>query len=395
MDTNTHHSSPRRFRFTQSALDALPPHDPASPSREMEYCDTEVVGLRLLVSKTGRKFFDLRYRVSGRRRVMRLGEYPSVDLRSARQRANAAKADASRGVDPLAEQQKRASIPTFSEFSAEYLEHAKSSKRSWRDDEIRLNLHLLPAFGRMQLSDITTRHVQQTHNKLRGSLSAATCNRYLSLLHRMFSLACQWGYLERNPAKVVKKYREDNQRHRYLSADELRRFLAALEGHTNRVVSGLFRFLLSTGLRKGEAMALRWQDVDMEREMIFINKSKTKRRMVVINAVAKGVIQDMEALRRNGHPYVFPGRGPGSPVCNPNKAFRAILKAAKIDDCRIHDLRHSFASCVINGGATLYTVQALLGHSSPQMTARYAHLTSETIREAAESVASQITSAEQ
>ncbi len=394
MDTGIQPAQPRKFRFTQTALDALPPHDPASRSREMEYCDTEVVGLRLTVSKAGRKFFDLRYRVNGRRRVMRIGEYPCIDLRTARQLANTAKADACRGVDPLVEQQERATVPTFAEFSSEYLTHAKSAKRSWHDDEIRLNLHLIPRFGRQQLSSLSTRQIQQFHNSLRPGLAPATCNRYLSLLQRMLSLACQWGYLEKNPARPVKKFREENQRQRYLSGDEMRRLLAALDGFPNRVVAGLFRFLLSTGLRKGEALSLRWKNVDMEGGTVFIDKSKTRKRMVVVNAVARGVIEEMEALRKDGHPYVFPGRGARQPLVNPNKAFRGILREAKIDDYRVHDLRHSFASCVINGGASLYTAQALLGHSNPQMTTRYAHLTAETLREASENVASQITAAE-
>lgn len=393
-NSTTQSERQRKFRFSQRELEALSPHDLASASRELELCDQEVVGLRFMVSKTGRKFFDLRYRVNGRRRVIRIGEFPAVTLKEARQRANDLKNQVSRGIDPLVEKRTRTSIPTFEEFADEYMVHAKSAKRSWRDDEIKLQKELTPRFGRRQLTAITTKDVQLFHNAIRAEHAPATANRYLTLLQRMLALAVQWGYLERNVARGVRKLRENNVRERYLSNEEMTRLLDALNATPNRVMAGAIRFLLSTGLRKGEALSLRWDDVDLERDTIFLTKTKSgKSRTALLNAVARQVLDEMLALRPEGHPYVFPGREPGAPVNNPSKAFKAALTAAGISNFRIHDLRHSFASTAINAGATLYDVQKLLGHASSQMTQRYAHLADSSLRRATESVASKITAA--
>ncbi len=382
----------RKFRFTQRDLESLPAHDPSSASHQMEYCDSDIVGLRLFVGHTGRRFFYLRYRLNGRKRSCRIGEFPSVSLKEARTRAHELKSMISRGDDPSAERRTKAAIPNFADFALnEYLPDAKLHKRSWRDDELRINKELVPRFGRMQLTAITSRDVQQFHVAVRASHAPATANRYLSLVARMLQVAVEREYIERNPARSVHKFREDNARNRYLSNQEIAKFLEALDSVGNRSMANAFKFLLFTGLRKGEAMTLPWRNVNLENGTVYLEKTKNGRtRSVLLNALARHVLEEMLALRRGDHPYVFPGREPNSPVTNPSKVFAAALKAAGIEGFHCHDLRHTYASLAINSGATLYDVQKLLGHATSQMTQRYAHLADASLRTATENVANQI-----
>lgn len=150
----------RRFRFTHQLIADLPPHDPASPSREAEYSDEEVRGLRLLVSKTNRKTFFLRYVLDQRKGVVRIGEWPAMSLKDARTRAHELKGRIAHGEDPREDKPLRVAMPTVEEFAlGDFMTWAKVHKRSWRDDEIRFHKEIIPRIGKRRLSDLTTRDV--------------------------------------------------------------------------------------------------------------------------------------------------------------------------------------------------------------------------------------------
>lgn len=391
-DADTRSAVQRRFRFTHALLEALPAHDVDSPSREMEYSDTEITGFRLLVGKTGRKTFYQRYVLEGRKGVARIGPFPSVSLKDARTRAHEVRSMVARGEDPKAEREARAAVPTVADFCKDYLHYARQhGKKSVRDDEIRLEKEVIPRFGKLKMTDITTRDVQAMHAQLRTKLAPATCNRYLSIVQRLFSVAIDWGIVEKNPARAVKKYQENNARERYLAKDELARFLEALDTLENRSIANGLKFLLMTGVRKNEAFRLRWEHVDREAGTVFLADTKSgKSRTVILNVLAREVVEVMWSARADDAPWVFPGKRKGRPVVSPQKPFEEACRIAGIERLRIHDLRHSFASLAINSGASLYDVQKLLGHASSQMTQRYAHLEDTSVRKATEQVAHQI-----
>ena len=220
----------------------------------------------------------------------------------------------------------------------------------------------------------------------------ATANRHLSLLSKLFKLAMQWERVTKNPCQGVKKFKENNQRHRYLSDDELQRLFRAMEGERNQTLVAALKLLLLTGIRKEEAMQAQWVNVDLERGTLFLPETKSGRgRHVVLNPAAVELIRQQP--RQADNPYIFPGRIPQRPINNPQKGFRRLLAAAGIENLRIHDLRHSFASLAVNAGATLYQVQHLLGHASAQTTQRYAHLTDAALREASQAVATSVSRA--
>jgi integrase len=382
----------RRFRFSNAALEALPPHDPDSPSREAEYSDTEVVGLRMLVSKSGRRFFYFRYRFRGRKRALRVGEFPSVSLKDARQKCHEAKAVLARDMDPAAEREERLGIPTFAAYAVDYLAWARQHKRSWRDDESRINLELVPRFGKLTLDAITPRDIQRMHAEIRERTSNSTANRYLGLMGRMYSLANEWQVYDKNPAHRVKKVPENAPRERFLSREEMGRLLEALDASPSRSAADALKFLILTGLRKNEALQLEWKRVNLSDGTVYLAQTKSgKPRTVVLNTPARELLQQRWEAREGDHPYVFPGRLVGQPVNNPQKAFDEALTKAKIEgNVVIHTLRHSFASLAINAGATLYDVSKLLGHSTTATTTRYAHHERGVLLRASEQAASQL-----
>ena len=321
MTTPTTH--PTRFKFTQKLIDALPPHPRDARSTEAEYTDTEVAGLKLLVSKGGRKFYYFRYTLDGRKRATKLGEHGALPLADARRQALELRRQVDRGEDPQAAKALHQAMPTLSEFALqEYLPYAVQHKRSADGDESKLRVHILPRFGTRRLDAITPRDIQLYHGEVKGTHCAATANRHLSLLSKLFKLAVQWERAERNPCAGVKKFRENNQRERFLSEDEIQRLFRAMDEEPNRVAVAALKFLLLTGLRKEEGLQARWEHVDLERGVLFLPHTKSgKSRTAVLNDEARALLGQMERVA--GNPYVFPGRVPGQPLNNPNKAFPA------------------------------------------------------------------------
>lgn len=377
----------KQFRFNKKQIDGLPPHPEQARTKESEFSDTEVAGLRLIVNRRGRKYFLLRYTINGTKRSMKLGDYPLMDVAEARQRALEHRGKIAAGIDPqeVREEQIQRQM-TFREFVIQdYLPHAFANKRSAKDDESRLRLHILPVFGDLPLNAISSHAIQQLHDRLRVQKCAATANRHLALLKRCFNLAGLWGKLDRNPVRGIRLHQENNQRQRYLSEDELARFLMALKEESARPLADALRYLLVTGARREEVLRARWNEVDLERRQWFLPKTKSgKSRFVLLNDAAVNLLYDRPRMSNN--PFVFPGKKPGQPICNPYKGFQRILHRAGIQNFRIHDLRHSFASLAINNGASLYEVQHLLGHADSKTSQRYAHVASFRLRNASNHV---------
>lgn len=375
--------SPTNFSFTEQLIKELPPHDDQSPSSQKEYCDTECVGLRVMVSRNGRKFWMFRYRWRGKKQVCWIGEVsPVLNLKAARQRVWEMRAMMSRGENPAESRQRLRGMPTFREFVEEkYLPYCKATIS--RPDAVisRLNSGPLPVFGDRALDSITRAEVQQFHAAMCTKLSPISANHHLTCIKRIFNLAVQWEVIGKSPAAGVKKLAESSGRDRYLSLAEIKRFLEALDKSPCVVPASALRFLLFTGLRMGEALNLSWADVNAESRSVYLRHTKSgKSRRVYLCNDAWGEIERMESFRQGAHPFVFPGRYPDTALGQPRACFRAALKEAEIRDFRIHDLRHTMASYMVQSGATLFEVQKQLGHTTPSMTQRYAHLCDMDIR---------------
>lgn len=385
----------RKFTFTKKAIESLPPHDPASPSREAEYSDVECTGLRLRVSKNGRRFFQHRYSFLGRKQCISLGEFPAVSVQDARLRVNEHKALLARDKDPSVERGKVRDELTFSDFATQhYLPHAKAHKQTWENDKTQIEKRLNPVLGKLRLQSITARDVAMVHAKEKERTTASTANHLLTTLKRMLNLAVKWQLLEKNPAASQEKFKEGPLRERYLSKEELPRFMKALEEENDRLSVAALRMLLYTGCRREEIMSLKWENVRLNEERIYLPKTKNGHsRTVHLNGRAKEVIQELlvkkeQDQRTCGSDYVFPSRnGAKKPyIYDLRKPFEKACIIAEIENFRIHDLRHTFASMAVSSGADLYAVQRLLGHQDIAMTQRYAHLAADDLKKATEGV---------
>ena len=215
----------------------------------------------------------------------------------------------------------------------------------------------------------------------------------MKLLKHSLNLAIDWDMLDVNPAVRVPFFHEDNKMENYLDDVELERLMKVLQTDDNRAVCRIIMYLLSTGARLNEALSARWDQVDVERRVwrIPASNSKSKRiRSVPLNDSAIGVLNQLDTDE-----YLFINWQTGKPYTTISKVWGRLRKKASLAHLRIHDLRHQYASFLVNDGRTLYEVQQILGHSDPSVTQRYAHLSTKALQDAANSASEVIQGAMQ
>jgi len=356
---------------------------------KIDYFDERLKGYYLQVAKSGKRTFFQRIRKDGRTITVRIGDASLISVRDARNRAKEIKAQSLLGQwqEPV-----KQSVLTFSDFVNDcYLPYIKVRKRSWQTDLSLLNNRILPAFGELPLTEVTRSQIQAFHSALKESgLKASTCDRHLVLIRYIFNLAVEWEEIEETPAAKIKLFREDNKCERYLNEEETQRLLRVLKTDSNRPVALAVLFLLSTGARRGEALKARWCDIDTERQVWRIpaeNAKSKKPRAIPLNSAALSVLKEL-GTPVSGEQSLFISRYNGKPLRCITHAWFRMREKAGLEDVRMHDLRHSFASFLVNSGRSLYEVQHILGHSDPSVTMRYAHLSSQALQGAADSAAS-------
>lgn len=269
---------------------------------------------------------------------------------------------------------KRTGSPCCAVFvSTIYLPHIRLRKRSWEVDERILRQHILPTFGNCPLASIQRSAVEiWLHALARQGLAPATCNRILSVFKSLCTLAVSHEVLFLSPCASIQPFRILELRERHLTADEAHRLMQALNSSSRQEARAL-QLLLLTGARKSEILRARWEYVRLEQRCLLIPLSKSnKPRHITLSDEAVAIIRELP--RRPGCPWLFPGHAPGRPLSDLYLFWDQLRQELGLNDVRIHDLRHTFASILVNAGHSLYEVQRLLGHSDPRTTMRYAHL---------------------
>lgn len=263
--------------------------------------------------------------------------------------------------------------------------HNKLRKRShWRD--LQLYDRIGAKFGKRKLSEIGRREVQVFHNDLVTveKLAPATADHHVVYLRRVLNLAVQWELLEKNPLTNIPLMKVDNKVERYLSDEEVKRLVDVLTTDLAFGASYILLFLLSTGARLNEAMQAKWEQIDLENGVWRIpatNSKSKKTRSVPLNASAIWVLDQL--WTKGKHAFLFVNEATQKPFVTITRAWYRLRAKAGIENLRVHDLRHSFASFLVNGGRSLYEVQQILGHSDPKVTMRYAHLSTKALQDAA------------
>jgi len=359
----------------------------AHPETKSVLFDTDTRGLALEVRNSGGRTYYLFFTDQrGKSRQFRLGNGLDLSLGQARKLANAARIKIAMGEDPIEQRRLARSVPTLGRFIEDhYLPYVRAYKRSWDTDWSLLRNHLLPRFGKRYLDEIKRQDIVKMHADRRASGAApGSANRLLILMRYVFNLAIRWQVpgVTANPCAGVPLLVENNQKERYINQDEAKRLYEAVCKSENKMLRYIVPMLVLTGARKREVLDARWEDFDLERYLWRIPISKSGKARHV--PLSDGALQLLASVPRlDSCQWVFANPDKARPYRSVYSAWHTARTKADLADVRMHDLRHSFASLLINSGRSLYEVQKILGHRQAKTTQRYAHLRHDTLLAAA------------
>ncbi|HCS70008.1 MAG TPA: integrase [Rhodospirillaceae bacterium] len=377
-------------KITKRLVESAKPQD-----KDYIICDDDLAGFAVRILPSGRRSYIVQYRIGNRYRRMSLGAHGVLTPEKARRMAFKVLAAVKDGEDPAGERSRARKACTVKELAERFdQEHISVRLKPGTATEYRRNLRrfILPALGRLKVSDVTRADIAKFHHDLRHIPYQA--NRNLELISKMFSMAEIWGMRPEgsNPRLHIKKYPEEK-RERYLSQKELSDLGSVLNEAEEIGVDDIYaisaiRLLIFTGCRLNEIMSLKWTEVDFDNSCLRLSDSKTGARVVHLGPPALDLLKNLKRQPKN--PWVICGKIPGTNRKEIQKFWQRIRKRAGIEDVRIHDLRHSFASKAVAQGMSLPMIGKLLGHTQVQTTARYAHLAADPILAAATKVSENI-----
>ncbi len=366
-----------RMKLTDAAIARLRPRE-----REYSVWDSRASGLGVRVRPSGGRSYVLLLDIGGRTKRISLGPVGVKSLEEVRRECHARRAN----PEPGTRIGTGCPVPLFRDFvagpwkAAHYDRYKPSTKKTAR---YALASQLLPVFGSKPLDRISEARIGRWFDRF-SRTAPGNANHVLGRLRQILNFAVACGHIERNPAAGIAFNRRPKLT-RFLSTEELGRLHAALDAQTckdKRPQADIIRLLLLTGCRKGEIMGLRWSEV--RDGMLALADAKTGPRTVPLSTQARAIL---DRQLGTGSPFVFPSpRNPARPRCSTLGLWDRIRHEAGIEDCRLHDLRHTMASHAVMNGVPVPVVSRLLGHADVQMTLRYAHLADRDIEAAAERV---------
>jgi integrase len=402
------------LKITKRVVDAAEPR-----ATRYTIFDRDVRGFGLRVFPSGAKSFVFEYRpgAGGRtapKQRVTIGRAGDITPDEARRHAEALRARVSLGDDPQAAKAAARKAITVKDLAERFLaEHAEAKRRESTHEsyEIVLRRHVLPKLGSRKAETVTHADIAALHLSMKSTPYQA--NRTVAVVGSMYAFANRQSLVagDMNPARRIEKFREER-RERFLTLEEIERLgtvlvIAETEGiewvepsgprnrHRPKTASrtviaapaiAAIRLLLFTGARLREILDLKWSDVDLARRLLLLPASKTGRKTIYLGSDAVAVLASLEHLG----PYVIPGDHPNRQRSDLKRPWAAISRAAGLEDVRLHDLRHTFASYGAGGGLGLPVIGKLLGHSQPATTARYAHLDASPLHSAADRIGREI-----
>jgi integrase len=405
-------------RITKRVVDGLRPQ-----AREFAVWDSKLPGFGVRVRPTGAMSYIVVYRAgSGRGAPVRRFTIASVGKatpEAVRRRAKAILGAVAHGQDPAGEKATERGTLTISGLADRFMSEHVEQKR--KPGTAAFYRHLLdkiikPELGATKADKVTRARVARLHGKLKATPFQA--NRVLAVIGSMYTFAGRTGIVAEgvNPARRIEQFKE-HRRERFLTGVELERLGSVLrEAETKGIpwdvderkpkashlpkpknrftkigpfAAAAIRLLLFTGCRLREILHLKWEQVDLERGLLFLADSKTGRKTVILNAPALAVLVGLDRIGS----YVVPGDDPEKPRADLKRPWEAVAKRAGLHGVRLHDLRHTYASFGAGGGLGLPIIGKLLGHTQTSTTQRYAHLDSDPLRCASEAIGGRIAAA--
>jgi integrase len=410
-----------RAKLTKSAVGALQP-----ASKPFDCRDTELKGFILRVQPTGQRSWFYQYRTAeGRQSRLKLGNYPGLSPDGARALALERAVEISKGIDPVERRRQerangqRARLATLRTFlTARYEPWAKSHMKSWKSQLARIRSDFADYLDK-PMTEIHPFGIEGLRQKWkRDGMQPRSINRDIQRLQSVLSRGVEWGVLERHPLAGLRPLKSDkNGRVRFLSTEEERRLRGALIEREAEICRRRLRFnswrvargkdplptrdgdlldhlrpmvllALNTGLRRGELFSLRWADINLAGKVLTVVAASAKSgqtRRVPLNSEAFAVLTQWRSQAAEQSVLVFPGAD-GARLDNVNRSWKGVIAKSKLLDFKFHDLRHTFASKLVQAGIDLNSVRELLGHSEIGMTLRYAHLAPDGLAKAVEAV---------
>ena len=360
-----------RKKIGMAIINAMPP--------DTTIWDTDLKGFCARRQKSAAISYLLKTRVAGRIRWFTVGRHGQPwTPETARKYALKILADPSIADTPDLDHQ-----PTFATVVDQFLttHGPKLKPGTLYVYQCLVRTYLKPAFGTKTMAQLTRPMISSAHARWKDNPRSA--NHALSVLSRVMSWAEDQGYRpeDSNPCRRIQRYKE-NKRETFLQPDDLARLGAALDQAAAENLVGPYalvalRLLILTGARLNEILTLEWSHIDLDRRIIFLPDSKTGKKPLTLNDAAIDVLKAVPRFANN--PYVIVGRH-GKHLVNLQKPWRTVRALANLNDVRIHDLRHTFASIAVASGGSLPVLGRQLGHSQPQTTQRYAHLADDPVR---------------
>lgn len=399
--------SAERIRITKRVVDAL-----KADGLDRFLWDSDVLGFGLRISPIGKLVYILQYRFEGRQRRFKIGPHGSPwTPETARSEAQSLLGKIVDGIDPQQEKISERKELTLVDLSEIYLTETLFTAKESSIQQARNNIenHINPLLGRRRVSKIersdieqmlrdiaggkTARSVKKGHRRLsrvRGGKGAA--NQCVTTISAMLGVAVERKMRTDNPAIGVRKF-PGKRMERFLSPAELARLGEALSaaaslGVESQYAIAALRLLVLTGCRKNEILKLKHSYVDRYHRCLRLPDSKTGAKVVHLGGPAMRIIAMVPTVE--GNPYLLPGKKDGTHVTDLQSVWVRIRKTAGLEDVRIHDLRHSFASIGAATGDSMLIIGALLGHRSAKTTERYTHLSDHPLKSAVERISDEI-----
>jgi len=362
----------KKVAFSKTRLENLP----LPPTGRTYVYDSKVAGLAVCLTAAGRRTFYLYRWIDKRPQRYRIGRFPDLSVEQARREAARLNGQIAQGIDPQDRKRAKREEPTFGEVFADYVEqHAKIHKGTWQQDVEMFDRHLKHLASR-RVSTITQEDVERVKVRIGGQGGRKhpyAANRVLALIGTVFNKAAPFGVP--NPTHNVDRFPEE-ERDRHMSEDELKRFFKALDEEPDPW-SDLFGLAIFTGARRGNLFAMKWGNVDLENRQWTVpaEESKNGRAMHIPLSEPAAEILRRRAANNGDSKYVFPSAtSTAGHIKDSRKAWKRVCKRADLADLRMHDLRRSLASVMINEGVPILVVGRILGHLDVKSTQVYARL---------------------